>query len=144
VRSEQTESGIVFNKEGELYFLEKQTNDTLSSIYIEIAETPEEISKGMMYRNNLEANHGMIFLFDYEDQQSFWMKNTRISLDIIFINNNYQIVHIARHAIPYSKDPIPSMKPAKYVLEINAGYCDKHNINVFDYVHFIPDNSLSL
>jgi uncharacterized membrane protein (UPF0127 family) len=141
---EREQPGPAFEKEGELYFLDNQLNDTLSSIDIEIADTPEEIRKGMMYRNKMEVNQGMLFLFGREDQQSFWMKNTKISLDIIFINNNYQIVHIAKHAIPYSKDPIPSMKPARYVLEVNAGYCDKHNINVQDYIHFINNKLLSL
>jgi len=137
-------TGPGFKNEGKLFFLDYQSQDTLSSIVIEIADTPDETSKGMMYRSQLEADQGMLFLFELEEQQSFWMKNTKISLDIIFINNNYQIVHIAKHTIPYSKDPIPSMKPARYVLEVNAGYCDKHSIDELDYVQFIPNNSLSL
>jgi uncharacterized membrane protein (UPF0127 family) len=137
-------SGPVLKKEGKLFFLDYQSKDTLSSIVIEIADTPDEINKGMMYRTQLEADQGMLFLFESEEYQSFWMKNTKISLDIIFINSNYQIVHIAKHTIPYSKDPIPSMKPARYVLEVNAGYCDKHAINEQDYIYFNQDNSLSL
>ena len=141
---ERERSGPSFKKEGELFFLDNQSKDTLSTIFIEVADTYEKISRGMMYRNQLETNHGMLFVFEVEEQQSFWMKNTRISLDILFINNKFQIVHIARHTIPYSKDPIPSVKPARYVLEVNAGYCDNNSIDEYDYVQFIIDNSLSL
>jgi uncharacterized membrane protein (UPF0127 family) len=137
-------SGPKFKEEGKLRFINQHNRDTLASIVIEVAETPEEIEKGLMYRNMLEANQGMLFLFNIEGQQSFWMKNTAIPLDIIFIDNNYQIVHIAKHTIPYSKDPILSMKPARYVLEVNAGFSDKHAIEESHIVHFIIDNSLSL
>jgi len=137
-------SGPSFKMEGELYFLENPSKDTLITIIIEVADTYEEIGRGMMYRNRLENNQGMLFIFEVEEEQSFWMKNTRIPLDIIFINGKFQIVHIAKHTIPYSKDPIPSMHPAKYVLEVNAGFCDNNSIAGDDYVRFIIDNSLSL
>jgi len=141
---EREKSGPSFKNEGKLFFVDNHKNDTLSSISIEIADTPEEIGKGLMYRNRMEADQGMLFLFDAEKQQSFWMKNTKISLDIVFIDNNYQIVHIAKHTIPYSKDPILSMKPARYVLEVNGGFCDEHSIDENHYVHFIINNLLSL
>jgi uncharacterized membrane protein (UPF0127 family) len=137
-------SGPSFKSEGKLHFIKRQNKDTLFSILIEIADTPDKIRKGLMYRKALGIDQGMLFILGEERQQSFWMKNTPIPLDIIFLDNNHQIVRIAKHTIPFSKDPILSMKPARYVLEVNAGFCDTHSIEESDQVHFIIDNSLSL
>ncbi len=129
-----------FKKEGVLYIEENSEMDTLAIIEIEIADTPEDIRQGMMYRTRLEANHGMFFLFDGERERSFWMKNTILSLDILFINASGRIVHIAEHTIPYSKDPIPSIYPAQFVLEVNAGFCREHGITAGHIVHFTYNN----
>jgi len=92
--------------------------------------------QGLMFRSHMEMNQGMFFIFPEEEEQIFWMKDTKISLDIIFVGNDFKIIHIARHTIPYSKEPILSIHPAKYVVEVNAGYCDAHQIQKFDYIQY--------
>jgi uncharacterized membrane protein (UPF0127 family) len=125
-----------FKKEGILSFIDEVTGDTLSSIDIEIVEDQDEIIQGLMYRSHLDPDHGMFFIFSQEQDQNFWMKNTKIQLDIIFVNADLQIVHIAKYRRPYSKDPIPSIYPSKYVVEVNGGYCDKQEIKSGDLIRY--------
>lgn len=87
-----------------------------------------------MYRKDLPEFHGMLFLFPREEVQSFWMKNTPLPLDIIFINSAYEIVNIARNTIPFSERLLPSGRPAQFVLEVNGGFCQRHGIEVGDRV----------
>ena len=79
---------------------------------------------------------GMLFLFQTEEPLNFWMKNTRFSLDIIYISSERKIVSIARNTKPYSLDQIPSFKPALYVVEVNAGFAKRHGIKEGDLVAF--------
>jgi hypothetical protein len=123
-----------FKKEGYLSFMDDVSGDTLAVIDIEIVEQQEEIRQGLMYRSHLEEDNGMFFIFPEEEEQSFWMKNTMIQLDIIFVNADFRIVHITRYAMPYSKEPIPSIYPSKYVVEVNGGFCDSHHIEPGDQV----------
>jgi len=89
-----------------------------------------------MYRNELPAFGGMLFIFPQESPLSFWMKNTSLPLDIIYINADFTIVHIAENTTPYSTAQIPSKQPAKYVLEVNGGFCQHHGIVAEDRVEF--------
>lgn len=110
-------------------------NTSTSPIYVEIADNPFEQSKGLMYRNNLDWNSGMLFVFDNERVQSFWMKNTLIPLDMIFIDKNHRIVDIKENTQPCKIQNCPSYiskQPAKYVLEVNAGYAKENYINIGD------------
>jgi hypothetical protein len=103
---------------------------------VEKAISSEERETGLMNREFLQDNNGMIFIFEKEDIYSFWMKDTLIPLDIIWINSSDNIVFIYRNALP-CKDTCPPIIPtanAKYVLEINAGLADKYNIDVGDKV----------
>ncbi len=91
-------------------------------IIVELARTNIERQYGLMFRDKLCDNCGMLFIFDGEDRHSFWMKNTRIPLDMIFINSNLKIVDIL-HAVPCVEDPCKSYVPnenARYVLETNG------------------------
>ena len=110
--------------------------DTLSIIEIEIADNQEDIMQGLMFRNHLGPDQGMFFIFQEEEERIFWMKDTPLSLDIIFVNKDLKIIDIARHTVPYSTEPIPSIHPARYVVEVNAGYCDFHGIENLDYVRY--------
>jgi uncharacterized membrane protein (UPF0127 family) len=92
--------------------------------------------RGLMDRFSLPDQAGMLFIFDNDEPRSFWMKNTYISLDIIFINSNKEIVSIQKYTQPRTTSSIPSDKPAMYVLEVNAGYCDKFDIKPGDKVEF--------
>ena len=91
---------------------------------VELAETQEKQALGLMFRDSLPPDHGMLFIFPGESRRSFWMKNTRIPLDILYFNSNLELVSIAEDTRPCrtSNCPgYPSEGPAKYVLELNSG-----------------------
>jgi hypothetical protein len=101
---------------------------------VEIADTPEERRQGLMFRESLADDHGMLFDFDPPEMASFWMRNTLISLDIIFIGPDGRILNIARRAAPYSLDPIPANGLTRGVLEIRGGRADELGIAPGDRV----------
>ena len=111
-------------------------NDTGKPIqyHVEVAKTNEEQAEGLMYRLELKKNGGMLFLFDNEKKASFWMKNTLISLDIIFINKNGSINKIYKNTIPKSKKRIISKGEVLAVLEINAGEAIRNNIGYESFI----------
>lgn len=91
---------------------------------VELAETSEKQALGLMFRDSLADDHGMLFLFPAEARRSFWMKNTRIPLDILYFDAQLKLVSVAAGAQPCrtpSCPPYPSAGPARYVLELNAG-----------------------
>jgi|SRR3989344_7375793 len=101
---------------------------------VELAQTPQERTQGLMFRASLPSTDGMFFIFPNSDKHAFWMKNTLIPLDIIWLNSDLEIVHI-EHAQPCYQDPCPSYippLPALYVLETNQGFTDKNNISIGD------------
>ena len=124
-----------FEKHGELTF-QNAAGEFISSIDIEFAENDYERSEGLMYRTDMKENQGMLFIFPNEMIQSFWMKSTVLSLDMIFINSELEIVTIHKKTIPYDESSYRSTRPAQYVLETIAGYTDKYNIKVGDKVVF--------
>ncbi len=124
--------GIV--KEGEVVFLRGEKR--LRKIDVEIAENDAERAKGLMFRPYLSDSVGMLFVFEQAEPQAFWMKNTMISLDIIYVDSNKKIVSIQKKAKPYSEESLPSFGNAQYVVEVNGGYCDKYDIQVGDTVVF--------
>lgn len=108
---------------------------------IEIARTPEEHARGLMFREELNENDGMLFIFDDEEIRYFWMKNTLIPLDIIFIDKNKRIINI-EHAIPCvsaSCENYVSKDVAKYVLEVNGGFSEKNNLTIGKIIYFKGD-----
>lgn len=107
------------------------TFDSGASFTVELADTPEEQAKGLMYRNSLTEDKGMLFMFDDQQPRSFWMKNTFIPLDMIFINSKSEVVKIQR-AVPCKQEPCMLYKSpsTQYVLEINAGLAEQNNIVV--------------
>ncbi len=125
-----------FQHEGKIYFLNDLKEDTLSVVDIEIVDNQKDIMQGLMFRSHLGPNQGMFFIFTEEEEQIFWMKNTELSLDIIFVSRELRIIHIAKHTVPFSKEPILSINPAKYVVEVNAGYCDAHQIKKLDFIRY--------
>lgn len=97
---------------------------------VEVADTYEKIMRGLMYRDELGELEGMIFIFAQEDPKAFWMKNTTIPLDIIFVNSTMHIVKI-HEAVPCTEDPCgvyPSEKPAQFVVEVNKGFSEKYGV----------------
>ncbi len=126
-------SSIKFQKDGELTF-QSAEGKYISKIDIEIADDDERRTHGLMDRLSMEENQGMLFLFPYETIQSFWMKNTVIPLDIIFVNRENVIVTIRKDTVPFDTGQYRSTKPAIMVVEVIAGYTDLYEINVGDKI----------
>lgn len=125
-----------FVKEGELSFLKANTSDTAAHIAIEVADDDEQRSQGLMYRSSMPDTTGMLFIFEQARPQNFWMKDTKISLDIMYVDEDSVIFMIYKSVMPYSEKSIPSEKDALYVVEVNAGFSNRHNIEQGDRIAF--------
>jgi uncharacterized membrane protein (UPF0127 family) len=130
-----------FKKEGELTFTDTLGNEKVK-IDLEIADNEYERQLGLMNRKSMEENQGMLFIFPFEKYQSFWMRNTLISLDILFINKDKKIVTIHKNSEILSAQSYPSSAPAMYVVEVVGGFTDKFNIIIGDKI-FWMENKLS-
>ena len=113
-----------------------QNNDTLSVIDIEVADNNQRRARGLMYRKSLPADAGMLFVFDEEEIQGFWMKNTYIPLDMLFVNADNEIITIHTNTAPLKEWNYASTRPALYVVEVNAGYCAQKKITEGDKIIF--------
>lgn len=122
-----------FLKEGELTVFTQRGKS--HDFDIEIADNMRQRTNGLMYRKVMKANHGMLFIMEREATQKFWMKNTYISLDIIYINTTGVIVDIIHSAKPFDLD-LPMSKPALYAFEINGGLSKKMGIAVGDKIEW--------
>lgn len=97
---------------------------------VEIADTAPKRAYGLMHRKSLPPNHGMLFIFDRLDRQIFWMKNTLLSLDLIFFDENFQIVGVIENTTPMSSEMLDIGQNSRYVLEVVAGTVKKYGINL--------------
>jgi uncharacterized membrane protein (UPF0127 family) len=92
---------------------------------VEVAQDDESRARGLMFRDQMDADHGMLFIHDREEPQAYWMKNTKLALDILYFDSARRLVSQQRDVPPCSAGnacpPYPSFKPARYVLELNAG-----------------------
>jgi uncharacterized membrane protein (UPF0127 family) len=88
---------------------------------VELARTPQEQAKGLMFRTEMGPDEGMLFPYATPQMLSFWMKNTVLSLDLVFIDEQHRVINIAENAVPYSEASIMSAAPGVAVLELNAG-----------------------
>lgn len=129
-------------KTQDLIFVQAATKDSIKTIQVEVADNPETREKGLMHRSDISYEEGMIFIFDESEPRAFWMKNTPISLDILFLDESFEIVSIAKFTLPYSEESIPSDAASKYVVEVKAGFCDNFGIKKGDKIVFqIPDKT---
>jgi uncharacterized protein len=108
--------------------------DASTSVRLEIANTSASRERGLMYRTSLPEDGGMLFVFPEQSEQSFWMKNTLIPLDMLFIDRDGRIVGIHPDAVPLSVAPISVGKPSTYVLEVNGGWAARHGVRPGDTV----------
>jgi uncharacterized membrane protein (UPF0127 family) len=113
------------------------------AVSVEIANTPTTRERGLMYRNNLGTDAGMLFLFPRDDKLQFWMKNTLLPLDMVFIDASRTVVGIVADARPFSTQGLGVGKPSRYVLEVHGGFCARHGITAGDKVDFVevPDGA---
>jgi uncharacterized membrane protein (UPF0127 family) len=106
---------------------------------VEVAKTPDEQAKGLMGREDLPDEEGMLFVYKTDVTPSFWMKNMKIPLDILFIGSDYKIKHIASEVPPCETSDdncirYPSPAPIRYVLELKSGFTEKHDVQVGDSI----------
>lgn len=137
-KSNSTSKPIVisFTKEGTLSLIKSSNDSIIKTIDIEIADDEYQTQTGLMYRDQMDEKQGMLFIFPDETFRSFYMKNTRIPLDIIFIDSNNTIVSFQNNAKPFDETSLPSEAPAKYVLEINAGLSEAWGLEKGDRITF--------
>ncbi len=127
---------IEFKKEGELQILKSKSDSLITTFEIEIAEDDYETQTGLMNRYSMDDEHAMLFIFPDMQLRSFYMKNTYIPLDIIYIDKDNIIVSIQANAKPLDETSLPSKVPAQFVLEINAGLTQKWAIAIGDKIVF--------
>jgi uncharacterized protein len=111
---------------------------------VELAVTEEEHQQGLMFRRELARDHGMLFIFAADSDRSFWMKNTLIPLDMVFIGSAQEVVGVVHDAEPLTLTPRTVGKPSRYVLEINGGVATSMGIDVGSTVrwkNFFPTAS---
>jgi uncharacterized membrane protein (UPF0127 family) len=129
-----------FKKEGTALFLDKSER-IIAFFDIEIAETPDEMKTGLMYRDSLSLKQAMLFIYDKPDILSFWMKNTYLPLDMVFIGADSSIVSIGEKTTPFSEQSIVSKGPAQFVLEINAGLASAYGLKIGDKFSWARDKN---
>ena len=127
------DNDFVFKKNGVLTFIDS-TGKVKDKIDIQIAETDFDRQLGLMFRKSMGENQGMLFIFPETSVQSFWMRNTYISLDMIFVDDNKKIITIHKNTKILSDQSYQSTGQAKYVIEVDAGFSDEFNIKVGDKV----------
>ena len=133
---ETTTPSPVFRKDGMLTFSDGRSSRPILTIDVEVADDEAERTQGLMYRDSLPGFSGMLFLFPAEEPMAFWMKNTRFSLDILYVDSEYRIINIVENTTPYSLEQLPSEAPAQYVVEVVGGFCRQHGIKPGDLIRF--------
>ena len=108
----------------------------VTQVALEVASTPETQELGLMYRSSLADGHGMLFVFPDESEHQFWMKNTLIPLDMLFVDAQGRIVNIHERAVPQSLDTISAAAPVRGVVELNGGTTARLGIRPGDRVLF--------
>jgi uncharacterized membrane protein (UPF0127 family) len=117
-----------------------RADGSIVGVTLEVAETPAALERGLMYRSSMPENHGMLFVFPDESVRAFWMKNTLIPLDMLFIAGDGRIVGIRADTTPLSTAPVSVGLPSRFVLETNGGWASRHGVRAGDRVavHGIP------
>ena len=127
---------VTFTKEGELSIVKAEKDSLLVKLDIEIAESEYETQTGLMYRQGMEDDQGMLFVFTNEAMHSFYMKNTEFELDLIFIKSDTTIGSFQENAQPLSENGLSSQVPVQFVLEVNAGLSEKWQLEIGDKIEF--------
>ena len=116
------------------------TDSIIATLDIEIADNEYKTQIGLMYRNSMEKDQAMLFVFPDEQRRAFYMKNTEIPLDIIYFNSKKELLSIKENARPHDETLLPSDSPAQYVLEVNAGLSKLWNLEEGDTFEFTREN----
>ncbi len=132
---------ITFKKEGELQLFKGTSDSLIATFDIEIADNDYETQTGLMHRKSMLDNNAMLFIFPDMRPRSFYMKNTYIPLDIIYLDSDNTIVSIQENARPLDETSLPSNTPAKFVLEINGGLSQQLAIAAGDRMEFTKSSN---
>jgi uncharacterized membrane protein (UPF0127 family) len=111
-------------------------NSKRAAVKVEVADTPDARELGLMYRNHLDEDAGMLFVFPAPETSHFWMKNTVIPLDMLFADSSGKVLGIVVNAQPYSEAMVGGFAGTLYVLEVNGGYAARHRIVAGDRLEF--------
>ncbi|GER60819.1 DUF192 domain-containing protein [Patiriisocius marinus] len=128
---------IEFSNDGSLKVFSNDSETEISTFNIETAIGNYETETGLMHRKSMPKDYGMLFIFDKVQPRSFYMKNTIIELDIIYLDEDKNIVKIYHNAKPFDPTSLPSEAPIKYVLEVNGGIATSLNIKVGDRTEWV-------
>ena len=131
-----TTTPVSFTKEGDLTIYNSENDSVIVKLEIEIADSEYETQTGLMYRTAMAKNRGMLFIFPDEAMRSFYMKNTKIPLDIIYLDRDLRINGIQKNTKPFDEAGLPSSAPAQYVLEVNSGLSDLWELKAGDRIVF--------
>jgi uncharacterized membrane protein (UPF0127 family) len=105
-------------------------------VRVEVARTMEQRTRGLMFRERLDADAGMIFIFDNDDDQNFWMKNTPLPLDMIFITKDLVVAGVVENTVPFTTDTRSCGQQSRFVLEVNAGFAARNGVVAGTRVEF--------
>lgn len=111
------------------------------TVRVELAETSEQRQRGLMFRKQLDPEAGMLFLFERSQQNQFWMRNTYLPLDMLFIKSDWTVLGIVENATPLTDDSRGVPGESQYVLEVNAGFSRQHGLAAGTKVRFLRDGS---
>ena len=111
-------------------------------VFVEVVQTPHRIRRGLMFRTHLAKNAGMLFIMAEEREHSFWMKNTLIPLDIIFVTSDFKVAGVSANAVPRTLTSRRVGKPSKYVVEVNGGWAQKNDVGPGTAVRFVHVNAV--
>ncbi len=117
-----------FRHDGTLTFL-SAAGDSVATIAIEIADTDAARAQGLMYRRSMRYDRGMLFVFDEPGTGGMWMRNTPLPLDMIFVDADEEIINIVERTTPFSEESVTPEAPRTYVVEVRAGFVDRHNLD---------------
>jgi uncharacterized membrane protein (UPF0127 family) len=106
------------------------------AVTVEVVRGEAELRKGLMYRKHLDADAGMLFMMGEESDHTFWMRNTLIPLDMMFITRDLHVAGVSANAVPQTDDLRSVGKPSLYVLEVNGGWTKKHGVTAGAQVRF--------
>lgn len=105
-------------------------------VRVEVARTTEQRTRGLMFRERLDADAGMVFLFDSDDDHTFWMMNTPLPLDMIFITRDLVVAGVVENAVPFTTTSRSCGQQSRFVLEVNAGFAARHGVGPGTRVEF--------
>lgn len=123
-----------------IYRLVKNKQQTVADFIVELPKTTKQKLRGLMFRKKLAANRGMLFIYKKPQTVRFWMKNTFVSLDILYFNNQDQLIYIDFATVPHSRRLLGPNKPVKYVLEVAH---QRQHLEQFRYLDYLKISTVN-